>query len=88
MNAKTTRILKEARPLFWPWCAVAAAGVLPLAHPPQLIELIWLIGFFLGIPLLGQTQTWTRYAAAVPSDCRIDPANAEHGMPEQSVRAQ
>jgi branched-subunit amino acid transport protein len=52
MNAKTTRILKEARPLFWPWCAVAAAGVLPLAHPPQLIELIWLIGFFLGIPLL------------------------------------
>jgi len=52
MNAKTTRILKEARPLFWPWCAVAAAGVLPLAHPPQLIELIWPIGFFLGIPLL------------------------------------
>lgn len=43
---------------------------------------------FLGIPLLGQTQTWTRYTAAVPSDCRIDPANAEHGMPEQSVRAQ
>ncbi len=52
MNAKTTRILKEARPLFWPWCAVAAAGVLPLAHPPQLMQLIWPIGFFLGIPLL------------------------------------
>jgi hypothetical protein len=52
MNAKTTRILKEARPLFWPWCAVAAAGLLPLAHPPQLIEWISLIGFFLGLPLL------------------------------------
>jgi hypothetical protein len=52
MNAKTTRILKEARPLFWPWCAVAAAALLPLAHPPQLIELVWPIGFFLGIPLL------------------------------------
>jgi len=52
MDAKTTRILKEARPLFWPWCAVAAAGVLPLAHPPQSIGLISPIGFFLGIPLL------------------------------------
>jgi hypothetical protein len=52
MNAKSTRILKEARPLFWPWCAVVCAGALPLAHPPQLMELIWPIGFFLGIPLL------------------------------------
>ena len=33
MNAKTTRILKEARPLFWPWCAVAMAGALPLVYP-------------------------------------------------------
>ena len=31
MNA--TRILKEARPLFWPWCAVALAGALPLVYP-------------------------------------------------------
>ncbi len=52
MNAKTTRILKEARPLFWPWCAVAAAGLLPLAHPPQSIGWISPIGLFLGIPLL------------------------------------
>jgi ABC-type transport system involved in multi-copper enzyme maturation permease subunit len=43
---------KEAHPLFWPWCAVVAAALLPLAHPPQLMELIWPIGFFLGIPLL------------------------------------
>ena len=33
MNAKTTRILKEARPLFWPWCAVVLAGALPLRLP-------------------------------------------------------
>ena len=33
MNAKATRILKEARPLFWPWCAVALAGALPLVYP-------------------------------------------------------
>ncbi|HEV2022364.1 MAG TPA: ABC transporter permease subunit, partial [Terriglobales bacterium] len=30
MTAKTTRILKEARPLLWPWCAVTLAGALPL----------------------------------------------------------
>jgi len=50
MNAQ--RMYKEAHPLFWPWCAVVAAALLPLAHPPQLMELIWPIGFFLGIPLL------------------------------------
>jgi hypothetical protein len=26
---------------------------------------------FLGIPLLGQTQTWTRYAGPLPEDCRL-----------------
>ena len=52
MNAKTTRILKEARPLFWPWCAVILTALLPLADPPQLMNLIWVIGILLGIPLL------------------------------------
>ncbi len=40
MNAKTTRILKEARALFWPWCAVMIAGALPLVLPqPRYIVL-------------------------------------------------
>jgi uncharacterized protein (DUF2147 family) len=26
---------------------------------------------FLGIPLLGETQTWTRYPGQVPDDCRL-----------------
>jgi len=26
---------------------------------------------YLGIPLLGQTQTWTRYTGSVPEDCRV-----------------
>nr|WP_294531260.1 DUF2147 domain-containing protein [uncultured Rhodopila sp.] len=26
---------------------------------------------YLGIPLLGQTQTWTRYDGKVPEDCRL-----------------
>ena len=51
MSAKTTRILKEARPLFWPWCAVALAGALPLVYPLAWTPLIYLIGFF-AVPLL------------------------------------
>jgi len=64
MSAKSLRILKEARPLFWPWCVVAAAGALSLF--PQLHSIYWIgtagsflgipvlatLGFFLGIPLL------------------------------------
>ena len=46
MNAKTTRILKEARPLFWPWCAVVCAGALPLLHPPYPLGEISVWGFF------------------------------------------
>jgi hypothetical protein len=58
MTAKATRILKEARPLAWPWCAVTLAGVLPLVPSAphsiagNLVQAICLIGFFLGIPLL------------------------------------
>ncbi len=26
---------------------------------------------YLGVPLLGQTQTWTRYDGKVPEDCRV-----------------
>ena len=29
---------------------------------------------FLGIPLLGHTQTWTRYTGSVPDDCRMHAA--------------
>jgi hypothetical protein len=52
MTAKTTRILKEARLLFWPWCALIAAGMLPLARPMGSIYLIGPLAFVLGIPLL------------------------------------
>jgi hypothetical protein len=66
MTAKTTRILKEARSLFWPWCAVIVAGVVPLLQESYFarmaggstlralnwIEPIGFLGFVLGIPLL------------------------------------
>ena len=58
MNAKTTRILKEARPLFWPWCAVSLAGLLPLLQPRLVaggtnwIEVVHGLGLIVGIPLL------------------------------------
>jgi ABC-type transport system involved in multi-copper enzyme maturation permease subunit len=64
MNARATRILKEERSLFWPWCAVTVVGVLPLVRhqavsslifpeiPPWMVEDISFVGFFFGIPLL------------------------------------
>jgi hypothetical protein len=50
MNAR--RIYKEARPLFWPWCAVVCAGALPLLHPPYPLGEISRLAFLLVIPLL------------------------------------
>lgn len=29
---------------------------------------------YVGIPLFGETQTWTRYPGPVPDDCRMSPA--------------
>jgi hypothetical protein len=57
MTAKTTRILKEARPLFWPWCVVALAGALASFFHTSHWSLdisrgIWLMGWCIGIPLL------------------------------------
>jgi hypothetical protein len=43
---------KEARPLFWPWCALVLAGALPLVRPLHSIAWISSVGFLLGIPLL------------------------------------
>jgi hypothetical protein len=43
---------KEARPLFWPWCAVMCAGAVPLLHPPYPLAEISGLGFLLGMPLL------------------------------------
>jgi uncharacterized protein (DUF2147 family) len=36
-------------------------------------------GFF-GLPLLGRTQTWTRYQGTPPADCRIGPPSTEVGQ--------
>ncbi|HEV2352301.1 MAG TPA: ABC transporter permease [Terriglobia bacterium] len=52
MNAKTTRLFKEARPLFWPWCLVTLVGALPLVHRADWNEGVTLMGFLLGVPLL------------------------------------
>jgi ABC-type transport system involved in multi-copper enzyme maturation permease subunit len=66
MNAKTMRMLKETRSVFWPWCAVTIVGALrlvdqshsvllgdgPLGLVHHVIEPLSFLGFFLGIPLL------------------------------------
>lgn len=49
MTAKITRILKEARPLLWPWCAVVMVGALPLVHPLHWVPNVSVIGYFAGI---------------------------------------
>ena len=62
MSASIVRMRKEARALFWPWCAVVIAGALPLILPrsysraPEILhsspEAIFTLGFVFGIPLL------------------------------------
>jgi hypothetical protein len=52
MNAKTMRLLKEARPLFWPWFVVTLAAFLPLVTPNEFTESISRIAFWGGVPLL------------------------------------
>jgi hypothetical protein len=64
MNPTITRLLKEARLLFWPWCVVACVGGLPLVQQQWLggwrgmigrtnaIEALTFLAFFGGIPLL------------------------------------
>ncbi len=43
---------------------------------------------FLGIPLLGQTQIWTRYSGKVPADCRMQGGTAVAGLPSSLEPAQ
>jgi hypothetical protein len=52
-NGRFIRIKKEARALFWPWCAVVAAGALPMvfSHSSSAAKMD-VLGFFFGLPLL------------------------------------
>ncbi|MGH9669088.1 MAG: hypothetical protein ACRD3A_03140 [Terriglobales bacterium] len=67
MNSTTTRLLKEARVLFWPWCVVTIAGALRLVQRssdsdffdfetlsvlPHLLAAIGVLCVFLGFALL------------------------------------
>lgn len=52
MNAKTVRLKKEARALFWPWCAVVMAGLLPVILANSYTKKMNLLSFFVGVPLL------------------------------------
>jgi ABC-type transport system involved in multi-copper enzyme maturation permease subunit len=74
MSAKSIRILKEARILFWPWLAVILAGVLRLVDTPlpefyrrrlftvhNFIEPLSFLGFFIGIPLLATLSLGTEF---------------------------
>ena len=52
-NARIVRIKKEGRALFWPWCAVMVAGMLPMLFPhSSAAAKLNVLGFFFGLPLL------------------------------------
>ena len=52
MSARTVRIIKEVRTLFWPWCVVVIVGAAPLVLPHRDAEPFSFLSFFLGLPLL------------------------------------
>ena len=52
MNARIIRMKKEARALFWPWCAVVIAGALPVILSNSYAKKLNLLSFFVGVPLL------------------------------------
>lgn len=52
MNPRMIRTKKEARALFWPWCAVTLAGASPAVLPHSYGEPLSFVSFFLGVPLL------------------------------------
>jgi ABC-type transport system involved in multi-copper enzyme maturation permease subunit len=52
-NARAIRLKKEARALFWPWCAIMIAGALPVLLPhSSTAAKLNVLGFFFGIPVL------------------------------------
>src|SRR5262245_37758942 len=57
MIARSLILQKEARAIFWPWCAVAFTGLASSLFPApwfsgQFVSLVYSYGFLVGIPLL------------------------------------
>src|SRR5229473_2142620 len=52
MNAGIIRMKKEARALFWPWCAVVIAGALPVILLNGYTKKLCMVSFFIGVPIL------------------------------------
>src|SRR5260370_4334681 len=52
MSARTTRMMKEARALFRPWCAVVILCALPLFHLSQSLSETSVAFCYIGIPML------------------------------------
>src|ERR1700674_2155920 len=52
MSSRTTRMMKEARALFRPWCGVVILCALPLFHISHSLSEISVAFCYLGIPML------------------------------------
>jgi hypothetical protein len=72
MTARAITLQKEARAIFWPWCAVAFTGLASALFPApwfdgQLLRLVHSYGFLLGIPLLASLSVGIEFQNATLS---------------------
>src|SRR5438552_3077704 len=91
MSPRATRLFKEGRTLFWPWCAVTSAGAVPmllLAFSNHGVNLwpgfnprhgaaldVSLAGFVLGIPLLATLPFGSEFQHRTVSVLLSQPVN-------------
>src|SRR5215813_9299158 len=67
MNATSIRIVREARILYWPWCAVTFVGIVPwlqrnLVLPPLLTSPgLFLASFAIGMSLLASVPLGSEF---------------------------
>ncbi len=61
MTATTVRLKKEARALFWPWCALLIAGALPVILANSYTKKLCGVSFFVGVPMLAALAFGSEY---------------------------
>ena len=85
MNTKA--LVKEGRPLFWPWCAVMFAGIVSLVRPLHSIGWIGLFAVVLGVPLLAVLPLGSEFQNRTLSLLLSQPVRRAKIWTEKSVLA-
>lgn len=84
------RIIKEVRLLFWPWCLVVAAALLPILGAAlhrfhELSSFVCVIGFFAGIPFLAAFSFGTEFQQHTFSLLLGQPVDRRHIWREKQM---